>query len=133
VTFTEGMPEPVDMSKGLGMSDLGRRNKWLLAACALPFLLIGSCGVDVNEDVGAASQNVLSDCLVKRPYAWFFPVGGTCSEVGGNTTERLVPGETETFEAAGGPVHGDGMVTITCDLNGDGKWTESMKTCSHSP
>jgi hypothetical protein len=107
-----------------------RSSRILAALLSLPLCMVSAC-LAGTEDTGTTTQALGPNCHVLRPYGWSSNVR-TCSEGSfGDTFIDLVPGQRITFEAGGGPIFGVGSVTVTCDSNGDGLWTESRKSCGN--
>jgi hypothetical protein len=103
----------------------------LIRAVAVLPLLVTACAVEPADEVGTASQGLGPDCAIRMPYAWS-TAAGTCYMAGPEYTLHLAPGESsDEFTALGG-VFGTGHVTLTCNLNGNGLWTEHFKSCRYT-
>jgi hypothetical protein len=105
-----------------------RGNRILAALLSLPLFMVSGCLAD-PEDTGTAAQALGPGCHILRPYGWMSLVRGCSEGPFADTSIDLNPGERVTFSAGGGPVWGEGQVTVTCDTNGDGLWKESRRSC----
>jgi hypothetical protein len=105
-----------------------RSSRILAALLSLPLCMVSAC-LAAPEDTGTTTQALGPNCHILRPYGW--SSFRECSEGGSDSSIDLLPGQHLTFEAGGGVILGEGHVTVTCDTNGDGLWTESHKLCTN--